>query len=66
MSQQIMHIELQVWREEDEEGSWRCRIIMPDALQSARLDNPHALAAFVARHLELMLSQESVDAHVEP
>jgi len=66
MSQQIMHIELQVWREEDEEGNWRCRIIMPDALQSARLDSPHALAAFVARHLELMLLPDGVDVQMEP
>lgn len=65
MSQQIMHIELQVWREEDVEGSWRCRIIMPDALQSARFDSPHALAAFVALHLELMLAPHTIDAQVE-
>jgi hypothetical protein len=39
---------------------------MPDALQSARLDSPHALAAFVARHLELMLSPDGVHVQMEP
>lgn len=57
MGQQMIRIELQIWRESGEEGGWRCRMITANDLQSARLDSPHALATYVASQLELLLTQ---------
>jgi hypothetical protein len=57
MNQPGERVELQIWREEGEDGVWRCRVLTPGALHTVRLDNDAALSAYVAGQIDLLIER---------
>jgi hypothetical protein len=62
MDEQTMCVELQIWREEGDDGAWRCRVITPGARQAIRLDDTRALSDYIVSQIEWLQDQRNTPA----
>lgn len=56
MDEAHVRVELQIWREEDASGAWRCRVVGPGLLQSVRLADHVALNAYIAGQIDTLVA----------
>ena len=54
MEQHSQRVELHVWREEGDQGLWRCRVISAGTFHTVRFDSYEALSAYVVAQLEVL------------
>ena len=54
MEQHSQRVELHVWREEGDEGLWRCRVMSAGTFHTVRFESYEALSAYVVAQLEVL------------
>ncbi len=66
MAYPVARVELEIWQEEGEPRSWRCRLIAPDGLHAVRLDDEAALSAYVMLQIDAFMKQTLTTAERSP